>query len=300
MKPAIAILGLVSLIGTILAIASSTIAQGSSSTSPELVLTMDLDRESPGVEKIYKTKLERSLADREKCPARLSSERITKNVFANFQLERQGKRSPLFEYEIGNNLSSYWIYDIKEVRYLDRDGSVDFVFYAGDDTTSVTVLLLMKPDRVKAVYAGVRDLDRWSRNYDLGISYQDGKPVSVWNPEREVFEGKGIAWTIGDCVALRKTPDVRGEIIQVLYAHEVVNLVEEPAQKNDRHQSSTSLLPRGRLDLKTSFTNSNVLISRLQARGVSWQKISWNGKAGWVDRSDISSTSPTQIFPLQK
>jgi hypothetical protein len=157
----------------------------------------------------------------------------------------------------------------------------------------------MKPDRVKAVYAGVRDHDRGNQIYDLGVLYQDGKPVSVWNPEREVFVGKGIAWTLRDCVTLRKTPDPKGEAIQSLYAHEIVNLVEEPEKSSDRPQPNSSLPPRVRLNLNTTFSSSNVHITRLQARGVSWQKVSWNGKVGWVDRSDISYTSPTQIFSLK-
>jgi hypothetical protein len=295
MKSAIAIFSLVSVSYTIFAIAPSTIAQRSTPSSPELVLMMDLDRDSPGLEKIYKTRFERPIADKDKCPARPRSERVTKNIYVNFQLERQGKRVTLFEYKIGNNLSTYWVDGFSEVRYLNQDGSLDFVFYTGDDTSSETVLLVMKPDRVKAIYAGVRDLDRWSRVYDLGVLYQDGKPVSVWDPEREVFEGKGIAWTVGDCVALRKTPDPKGEVMQSLGNHEVVNLIAEPERSPEPRRSGD----RVRLDLNTTFTSSNILITSLQARGVSWQKISWNGKVGWVDRSDISYTSPTQIFQLK-
>lgn len=299
MRSAIAVLGIVSVSCAAFAIAPSTIAQRSPSTTPELVLMMDFDRDSPGLEKIYKTQFDRPIADRQQCPTRPKSERVTKSVFVNFQLERQAKRSAMFEYKIGNNLSNYWVHDIQEVRYLDRDGSLDFVFYAGDDTSSETVLLLMKPSQVKAVYAGVRDLDRWSRSYDLGVLYQNGKPISVWNPEREAFEGKGIAWTTGDCVALRKTPEAKGEVIQALYAHEVVDLVEEAEQMRDRPQTNTSSPSRVRLDLNKPFSSSNVLVTRLQARGVSWQKVSWNGKVGWVDRSDISYTSPIEIFPAK-
>ncbi|WP_019499352.1 hypothetical protein [Pseudanabaena sp. PCC 6802] len=299
MKSTIAVLGIVSVSCAALAIAPSTTAQRSNSAAPELVLMMDFDRDAPGLEKIYKTQFDRPVIERQQCPTSPKSERVTKNVFVNFQLERQGKRSTIFEYKIGNNLSTYWVHNISEARYLDPDGSLDFVFYAGDDTSSETVLLLMKPDRVKAVYAGVRDLDRWSRIYDLGVMYQDGKPVSVWHPEREVFVGKGIAWTVGDCVVMRKTPEAKGEVIQSLYAREVVDLVEEPEQMRDRLPSNTSSPLRVRLDLNTTFSSSNVLVTRLQARGVSWQKVSWNGKVGWVDRSDISYTSPTQTFPLK-
>jgi hypothetical protein len=300
MKPAITILGLISVGYAVLAIAPSTIAQKQNPASPELVMVMDLDRNSPGLEKIYKTQFERPIADNEKCPARPGSERVTKNVYVNFQLERQGKRVTLFEYKIGNNLSTYWVHDISEVRYLNQDGSLDFVFHTGDDTSSETVLLLMNSDRVKALYAGVRDHDhRWSRVYDLGAMYQDGKPVSVWEPEQEVFVGKGIAWTLGDCVPLRKTPEPKGETIQFIYAHELVNLVEEPEKSSDRPQQNMSLPPRVRLNLNTSFSSSNVLVTRLQARGASWQKVAWNGEVGWVDRADISYTSPTQTFWLK-
>jgi hypothetical protein len=227
--------------------------------SPELQLTMDLDRQATGLEQVFKTQTDR--APGKSCPGRPSGEKITKEVWVNFQLAREGKRSTLFEHKIGNNLATYWVHHISEVRHFNRDGNVDLVFYQGDDTSDETVLLLMKGDHVKAVYAGVQELSREYRPDMVGSIIQNGKFLSRWDPDREVFVGDGIAWTVGSCIPLRKTPDAKGEIIRSLSENEVVQLVSKQGN---------------------------------------WQKVNWGGgDEGWIESRQLANVSPTKTFPLK-
>lgn len=226
---------------------------------PELQLSMDLDRQAPGLEQIFKTQTDRPAP--KTCPGRPSGNKITKEVWVNFQLVRDGKRSTLFEHNIGNNLATYWVHHISEVRHLNNDGNVDLVFYQGDDTSDETVLLLMKSDHVKAVYAGIQGLSRERRPDTVGSISQNGKVISRWDPDREVFVGDGIAWTIDSCVPIRKTPDAKGEIIRSLSEHEVVQLMSKQGN---------------------------------------WQKVAWEGgEEGWIESRQLSPVSPTKIFPLK-
>jgi hypothetical protein len=229
-------------------------------TAPELHLAMDLIPDQSGLEQIFKTQTDR--APGKACPGRPGGNKITKEVFVNFQLAtaNSNKRSTLFEYKTGNNLATYWVNYIREVRHLNRDGNTDLVFYAGDDTSDEIVLLLMQPNQVKAVYAGSTGHSRESRTDTIGEIVRNGKQLSRWDPEREVFVGDGIAWTVESCVPIRKTPDAKGEILLSLSEHQVVMLSEQQGK---------------------------------------WQKIAWeDGTEGWVETRQISKTSPTRIFSL--
>jgi hypothetical protein len=155
---------------------------------------------------------------------------------------------------------SYWVHHISEVRHFNRDGNVDLVFYQGDDTSDETVLLLMKGDHVKAVYAGVQELSREYRPDMVGSIIQNGKFLSRWDPDREVFVGDGIAWIVGSCVPMRKTPDAKGEIIRSLSENEVVKLVSKQGN---------------------------------------WQKVTWGGDEAWIESRHLANVSPTKIFPLK-
>lgn len=235
-------------------------AKRSNPGKPELQLMMDLDRQTPELEQIFKTQTERP-ANPKTCPGRPFNDKITKDVFVNFQLVKGGKRSSLFEHRIGNNLATYWVHYISEVRHLNRDGSVDLVFYQGDDTSDETVLLLIKGEQVKAVYAGVRGLSREQRPDMIGSISMNGQQVSRWDPDREVFVGNGIAWTVDNCVPMRKTPEAKGEIIRSLSEHEIVKLISQQGN---------------------------------------WQKVAWDGgDEGWIESRQLSRVSPTRVFPLK-
>lgn len=256
-----AVISLSLLAGSLLvgALAQSQTTRSTPKT-PELQLSMDLDRQTPGLEQIFKTQTERP-ANPKPCLGRPLGDKIKKDILVSFQLVKGSKRSLIFEHKIGTNLATYWVHHISEVRHLNRDGNVDLVFYQGDDTSDETVLLLMRPNQVKAIYAGVNGLSRDLRPDTIGSITRNGQQVSRWDPDREVFVGNGIAWTTDSCVPLRKTPDANGEIIKALWEHEVVQLISKQGN---------------------------------------WQKVSWEGDdAGWIDSRQLSITSPTKIFTLK-
>jgi hypothetical protein len=59
-----------------------------------------------------------------------------------------GRRIPsFFKYRYGTDQSSYWVYAVISAGDIDRDGRTDLVFYAGDDSSDETVILINKGDR---------------------------------------------------------------------------------------------------------------------------------------------------------
>jgi hypothetical protein len=234
----------------------------------EVVLMMDLDRQvdvnrKTGLETITKTIVERPTTfDRDGCKA-YGDNKITKDIIVQFHLTRgeSKQKTLLFEQRIGTNLARYWVSDIQQVQYLNQDGNADLVFYMGDDTTDQHVLLLLKEDQVKAVYAGVESLQRGpSIDLKVGeIGGNNGKKLSRWDPRQEVFVGNGIAWVNKHCAPLRKNPDVKGEVIRTPWEHDVVELLPE--------------------------------------RQGEWQKVRIDdSEIGWINRRHLSETSPTKIF----
>jgi hypothetical protein len=226
---------------------------------PELHMTMDLDGE-PGLEQVFQSTIEKPIPKHDQvCPGRDLSDKVKTDVFVKFDLVegKEGKKSTLFEYKIGTNLATYWIYKIREVRHINRDGFVDLVFYTGDDTSDETVLLLRKKDHYKAIYAGSTGLRQSPLGLALGEVSLSKKSFSQWDAEKEVFVGEGIAWTIGNCTPLRKTPDRKGEITFSIFENNLVELLET---KGD------------------------------------WQKVRMEGEEGWVEARSLSMTSPTKVF----
>jgi hypothetical protein len=250
-------------LGALVALGVSAEAQTERSRAkpPELHMMMDLDGE-PGLEQVFKSTVERPVLKNQVCPGRPWSDKVKTDVFAKFDLVdgKEGKRSTLFEYKIGTNLATYWVYKIREVRHINRDGFVDLVFYTGDDTSDETVLLLRKKDHYKAIYGGSTGLRREPLGLALGEVHLSNKAFSRWDAEKEVFVGEGLAWTIGDCTPLRKTPDRKGEIIFSVFENNLVELLET---KGD------------------------------------WQKVKMDGLEGWLEGRSLSKTSPTKVFYLK-
>jgi Bacterial SH3 domain len=252
------------LLATVLSSATPTSAQSPKPkpAAPELVLMMNLDRQ-PGLEQITQTRIDRPApAPTGQCQPPKGRPKVTKDIFEQFYLSSPDRsRALMFEYRTGTNLATYWVNQIQEARRLNRDETTDLVFHAGDDTSGETVLLLIKPDQVKAVYAGIRGFSRASAKSDKGELFDDqGNQLSTWDPEREVFTGNGIAWTKDRCVPLRRSPDAKGEVIYLLSANEVVKLL--PSKGN-------------------------------------WQKVNFDGTEGWIDRAQLVTQSPTKVFPLK-
>jgi hypothetical protein len=250
-------------LGALLTLGLSAQAQTSRSRvkPPELHVMMDLDRQS-GLEQIFKSTLEKPMSANQVCLGRRWGEKMKQQVFVKFELVdgKSGKRSTMFEQNIGTNLATYWVYDIREVRHINQDGSVDLVFYAGDDTSDETVLLLRKQDHYKAIYAGNTGLRRNRAGAAIGETRLGDNKSTRWDPQQEVFVGEGIAWTTGDCIPFRRTPDSKGEMIFPLFGNNLVELLETQGD---------------------------------------WQKIKLDGEEGWVERRSLSRTSPTKVFSLK-
>jgi hypothetical protein len=249
--------------GALVAFGVSAEAQTARSRAkaPELHVMMDLDRQS-GLEQIFKSTVEKPIPANQLCPGRRWGDKMKTQVFAKFELVdgKSGKRSTMFEQNIGTNLATYWVYDIREVRHINRDEYIDLVFYAGDDTSDETVLLLRKQDHYKAIYAGNTGLRRNSSGAAIGETRLGNNRSTRWDAERELFVGEGIAWTTGDCIPFRKTPDNKGEMIFPLFGNNLVELLETQGD---------------------------------------WQKIKMDGEEGWVEGRLISKTSPTKVFYLK-
>jgi hypothetical protein len=255
MKRSISIATTIAL-ATLLGVAAQAQTERSRVKPPELHVMMDLDGD-PELEQVFKSTVERPVPKNQVCPGRAWSDKVKTDVFAKFDLVDGKERSTLFEYKIGTNLATYWVYKIREVRHINRDGFVDLVFYTGDDTSDETVLLLRKKDHYKAIYGGSTGLRREPLGLALGEVRFSNKAFSRWDAEKEVFVGEGLAWTIGDCTPLRKTPDRKGEIIFSVFENNLVELLET---KGD------------------------------------WQRVNMDGLEGWVEGRSLSMTSPTKVF----
>jgi hypothetical protein len=231
---------------------------------PELELTMDLDRNTPGLEQLYHREVRRPTPPQ--CIDPNAKQKPKQDVLVQYELAIEGSKAPrklMFEHRIGTDLAIYWVRHIREVRHLNQDGNPDLVFYAGDDTSDDTVILLLKKDHVKAIYTGDQGFSRVDRSQQVpGTQFDDrGQPASKWDPAREVFVGQGILWTTRDCVTLRRSPHAQGEVVSVLRDAEVVTPLEQQGN---------------------------------------WQKVRWFGdRTGWIETRDLSNTSPTRIFPLK-
>jgi hypothetical protein len=52
-----------------------------------------------------------------------------------------------FKYRYGNDEAAYWVYVLKSVSDVNKDGKKDLIFYAGDDTSAETVWLVNRKNR---------------------------------------------------------------------------------------------------------------------------------------------------------
>ena len=236
--------------------------------SRKVVLVADLDGNGKS-ERIVKVEYKKpkqlpTAADRTKCQARAAR-------FIKYVLYRDSRKSgvTIFDYFIGDDESQYWVYEIRRVADLNRDGLKDLVFYAGDDTTNEHVYLLQKPSYFKVVYMGVMGLDEYNLNKAREIVAEpypfsnNPKVVAKWNPRREVFEGTQARWITDDCVSVRAEPSAESKVVRLLFAGDIVRVVD------------------------SDVTSSN--------RG-KWQKIKIEDVEGWVNVRYLSKFSPTKQF----
>jgi len=195
--------------------------------------------------------------------------------FAKFVLYRDGQKRgmTIFDYSIGDDEAVYWQYRIDKAIDLNRDGKKDLIFYAGDDTTEEYVFLIQKASYFKAVYSGTLELDYFAELNDTNdiVIKNDGSPTKVlakWNAKREVFEGEGIYWIIGNCIGLYTEPSELSKVLVRFYEGEIVY---PPEKANDNQDG--------------------------------WQKIKVNTfegwKEGWMEMRHLSASSPTKNFPVK-
>ena len=122
-----------------------------------------------------------------------------------------------FSYRYGDERADYWVWALKAVGDLDRDGRTDLVFYSGDDTTDETVVLLQTPRSFKASSTGVIKCDRCMIDdkfnvvqlgqYDTDVGRQiPDRLVARWSSRRGYFVGDGLMWIRAGRSALREAP----------------------------------------------------------------------------------------------
>lgn len=184
-------------------------------------------------------------------------------IFLRYLLHRDS-RAPeeLLDYFIGTQEATYWVHEIRKAEDVDRDGSLDLIFYAGDDTTEEYVFILQRPSHFEAVYTGPFT-DEYSLNEakDIVVGALEGNPkvVARWNSVASRFEGSQVAWISGECVGLRAGPGVESKILRRLFQGDIVQLMK----------------PRD---------------------GSNWQKVKIGEDEGYVSSLYLSSSSPRRRF----
>jgi hypothetical protein len=54
-----------------------------------------------------------------------------------------------FQYNYGTDIADYWVYGLVACGDVNRDGKTDLIFYAGDDTSDETVVLIYEGESVR-------------------------------------------------------------------------------------------------------------------------------------------------------
>jgi hypothetical protein len=174
-----------------------------------------------------------------------------------------------FTYRYGDDRADYWVWALKAAGDLDRDGRPDLVFYAGDDTTDETVVLLQRRTGFRASSIGILMCDLCSTDEDLNVvlpgkydmdagRQMPDRIIARWNPRRGYFEGDGLLWIRPNRVALREAPADTGRIIDWLHKNDAV----ATKQENGRP------VIRGK-----------------------WVKVETSLGTGWMERSRLATTS---------
>ena len=73
------------------------------------------------------------------------------------------KTNNIFDYEYGTDDVNYWVYALRPLKDLNKDGRRDFLFYSGDDTSDETVVLVSRGNRYRVKSRKTSDSDDWLR-----------------------------------------------------------------------------------------------------------------------------------------
>ena len=74
------------------------------------------------------------------------------------------KAKSIFSYKYGTDDVNYWVYALRPLRDLNKDGKLDLLFYSGDDTSDETVVLLSRGNRYRVKSRKISDSDDWLRS----------------------------------------------------------------------------------------------------------------------------------------
>jgi hypothetical protein len=192
------------------------------------------------------------------------------DVWIAFDLRRAtGKtQKDIFRYLYGNEHSHSWIWALKPAGDVNRDGTLDLVFYTGDDTTDEMVFLLQKGSRFEARSSGSilcdcfigRDYNVTATgSYDLETKTQaPDRTVARWNPQRERYEGTELHWVSAPKVEIRTEPRSAAPSVFTLGKDDAVLVVFEQGRP---------------------------------VREGTWLKVESEYGSGWVERDALVSSS---------
>jgi hypothetical protein len=71
------------------------------------------------------------------------------------------KLKSIFKYEYGTAEADYWVYVLKSIGDINKDGKIDLLFYAGDDTSDERIWLVNKKNRFVVFRRKITDFNSW-------------------------------------------------------------------------------------------------------------------------------------------
>lgn len=222
----------------------------------EIVLKEDLDRDG-SVDSIVQTKYE--------LPYEPYSDHRVKYTL-NYGMD--GESVLIFDHSYGGRFwaADYWTISLKIFGDFNKDGTLDLLYTAADDTSEDVVILLQKHGFFKAIYLGqwlIESLELNSSN-EIAEVFQ-GEVFAKWNCDDELFHGTKLRWITKDNVEIRSEPGPKGKMIGKLYKNQVVIAQEQSVFENKGISDWISILTQ-------------------------------EGLRGWILNEYVSLTSPSRLF----
>jgi hypothetical protein len=184
------------------------------------------------------------------------------SVSVRYTMYADGRKNGkvIFEENSANVVGGEWLQRIEIGKDLNRDGRKDLVFYMGNDSNEEMTYLLQKPGGFKAITAGEYPVPRYAINARRSLVSFDQKVLAKWDRATETWQGNQHGWLVGDCVAIRSSPDLQSKIVGVGFDRNLVSVNQ------------------------TTPVGDWIAIDR------------GNGLKGWISKQSFSASAPVRWF----